>query len=206
MIRRDLPVRARPSEEHIDGVRPVRLADRGDARLMPEPVMADAAIELDAYSDDDAQAQLAGEDEEHARRFGWYPDRSTVESVAEAIAEWRDDERLRRPRRAFAIRTAGDRVLVGGCEIRIDPDRVGEVSYWVFPAYRGRGLASRALRLLVPWATDNLGVERFRLEIEHDNVASIRVATHAGFVPVGERLDDAGRMMLLFERSKPLDP
>jgi hypothetical protein len=40
------------------------------------PRLQDGVIVLDQYTDADAAAHLAGEDEETARRFGWWPESS----------------------------------------------------------------------------------------------------------------------------------
>jgi RimJ/RimL family protein N-acetyltransferase len=169
--------------------------------MTDQEAMADDAVTLDGFTLEDVDAQLAGEDEEHARRFGWFPDRSTAETVTEAITAWQNDERLGRQRRAFAVRTADRHVLAGGCEIRWRSDGTAEISYWVFPAFRGRGLASRAVRLVIRWADRHLDVLSIRLEIEPDNIDSIRVATAAGFTATSETVDDRGRATLIFERS-----
>lgn len=65
---------------------------------------------------------------------------------------------------------------------RIDlTDGLGEVAYWTMPDRRGRGIASRALRLVTGWSIDELGLHR--LEIEHavGNAASCRTAGRAGY-------------------------
>lgn len=59
------------------------------------------------------------------------------------------------------------------------------VSYWLAPGGRGRGLATRALRLLAGWAFDELDLKRLALDVEVDNVASRRVAERCGFVREG---------------------
>jgi ribosomal-protein-alanine N-acetyltransferase len=53
-------------------------------------------------------------------------------------------------------------VVLGQLSLRrLDfPDGIGEVSYWVMPAARGRELASRALRALSAWAFGELGLHR----------------------------------------------
>ena len=53
--------------------------------------------------------------------------------------------------------------------------------YWVAPQARGRGVATRGMRLLCSYAGRELGVERIELWIEPSNVASQRVAEAAGF-------------------------
>jgi hypothetical protein len=52
------------------------------------PTLTDGAVVLDAFTLDDADPHLAGEDEEHARRFGWFPRSSTPETVRSAIVRW----------------------------------------------------------------------------------------------------------------------
>jgi RimJ/RimL family protein N-acetyltransferase len=46
---------------------------------------------------------------------------------------------------------------------------------------RGRGVCTRALRLLSRHALDDLGLQRLQLVADPDNVASQRVAEKAGF-------------------------
>ena len=61
---------------------------------------------------------------------------------------------------------------------------VAEIGWALGPAYRGRRLASRAVRVLLAWAGPTWRVERFRALIEPGNTASERVATACGFVAV----------------------
>jgi len=60
-------------------------------------------------------------------------------------------------------------------------DGVGEVSYWVAPAARGRRVATRALCTLSTWVFGELQLHR--LEVAHStlNPASCRVALNAGY-------------------------
>lgn len=146
------------------------------------PRLTDGVIVLDGLTEADAPAHTAGEDDEHARRFGWYPRRSTEEGVRQAIRGWGDEWATGAPRRTFAMRDAETGVLAGGCEIRIvRGEGTAEMSYWTFPAWRRRGLATRAVRLACAWAFAELGMSRMELQIEPDNVASRRVAEAAGF-------------------------
>lgn len=64
---------------------------------------------------------------------------------------------------------------------------IAEVSYWVLPEARGRGVAGRAVAAVSEWA---LGPARFhRIELEHSlhNPASCRVAGKADFTAEGVR-------------------
>jgi RimJ/RimL family protein N-acetyltransferase len=60
-----------------------------------------------------------------------------------------------------------------------------EVGYWLEREARGRGVATRALRLVADWACRELGV-RLLLQADVRNAASRRVAEKARFQFVGE--------------------
>jgi len=62
---------------------------------------------------------------------------------------------------------------------------IGYVGYWLLPAARGRGLATRAVRLLTAWAFGELGLAGLRLLTEPANELSQQVAERAGFHRVG---------------------
>ena len=107
-----------------------------------------------------------------------------------------DDEQAWRSggqRRRFATRVGGE--LVGGCEVRLRGSGLATISYWTFPAHRGRGYATRATRLLAAWAFAELEVDRIGVHVEDDNVASLAVARGAGFVDTG-RVDSDGLRIL----------
>ncbi len=156
------------------------------------PELADGVVVLTPLETTDAEAHLAGEDNEQARRFGWHPQRATLVTVRTAIARWREQWAAGGPTRAFAVRLATTRELVGGCEVRLQADGTAHLSYWTFPAHRRRGLATRALRLVSEYASTTLGVWRLDLHIEPDNVASRRVAQQAGFSEAGTVQDSPG--------------
>lgn len=164
------------------------------------PRLTDGVVVLDAHRGEDLEAHLAGEDEETARRFGWWPERSTSETVARTLKEWSDDWALRRARRTFAVRSSADGRLVGGCELRLQSDGVtGHVSYWTNSGVRRRSYASRALSLLVDYAW-SVGLSRLEAHIEPDNPASFKVSEHAGFVVQGTLVDDNQTQMLRYVR------
>jgi RimJ/RimL family protein N-acetyltransferase len=57
----------------------------------------------------------------------------------------------------------------------------GRIGYWVAASARGRGVCTRALRLLSRWALDELDLQRLDLITDPDNLASQRVAEKVGF-------------------------
>ncbi|WEH40747.1 GNAT family N-acetyltransferase [Streptomyces sp. NBC_01218] len=56
-----------------------------------------------------------------------------------------------------------------------------EIGYVMGPGHRGRGLATRAVRVMAAYAFEELGAERVILELEAENAASVAVALRAGF-------------------------
>ena len=57
----------------------------------------------------------------------------------------------------------------------------GRIGYWVAAPARGRGVCTRAVRLLSRWALDELDLQRLDLITDPDNLASQRVAEKVGF-------------------------
>jgi RimJ/RimL family protein N-acetyltransferase len=92
-----------------------------------------------------------------------------------AIAAWE-----RRERAEFVIVTAeGERL--GRVALGLDGNGAAQVGYWMDPAARRRGVATRALRELCRWAFAELGLGLIEWRAEVGNVASRRVAEKAGF-------------------------
>ena len=56
-----------------------------------------------------------------------------------------------------------------------------EVGYWLLPEGRGKGRATRAVRLLSRWALAQPGVSRLELATSPENNASQQVAERSGF-------------------------
>jgi RimJ/RimL family protein N-acetyltransferase len=153
---------------------------------MPEaPRLTDGVLVLDAFAFDDVPAHVAGEDDEHARRFGWFPLRSTEATARGAIQQWNADWANDGDTRSFAAREAASGELVGGCQLRFRGDGVMQLAYWIFPHRRGRGYAQRAVELVCGFAFDRLGIERVEAIVEPDNLASRGVLTAVGFVEEG---------------------
>ena len=74
-----------------------------------------------------------------------------------------------------------------------------EVGFWLVPAARGSGLATRAVRLVVWWAFEALDVLRVEMTTTPDNAAVFALAERLGFthegvlrkrnVELGQRVD-----------------
>jgi len=81
------------------------------------------------------------------------------------------------------------------------PTQQAMVGYSLMPRWRGRGYASRSVRLVTEWAIPALGLSRLVAGVAPDNVASQRVLEAAGFTresyeknrlpgPDGTRIDN----------------
>jgi RimJ/RimL family protein N-acetyltransferase len=87
----------------------------------------------------------------------------------------------------FAITDAQTAEAVGSIGVRwVEPEQgVAEVGYWIAPQARGRGLCTRAVRLVARWVIDDRGMERLQLRADEQNAASRKVAENAGFTQEG---------------------
>jgi RimJ/RimL family protein N-acetyltransferase len=166
------------------------------------PTITDGVILLNGHTERDMPAHLAGEDEETARRFGWWPKSSTEADVREAYARYSRDWEAGGPTRTFAAREVATGLLVGGCELRLQPDGSAEVSYWTSAAERRRGFSTRALGLLLKYGS-SIGVTRFESHVAEDNEASRRVSEHNGFRAAGTFADTDGTVMIRYEVQRP---
>ena len=149
----------------------------------PDPQLSDGAIELRPWTDADVPAVAdACRDPEIAR---WIDDIPAPYTRADARAYvaacrrgWKDGSLW-----AFAIVDAATGEVVGSCGVgwQDHPHGVAEIGYWVRAGDRGRGVATRAVRLASDWAFEEGGVQRLQLRADALNNASQRVAENAGF-------------------------
>ena len=125
-------MRRRPGRGAVRGPIFPRVTEDDGAEGLPR---TDGVVLVDALRSADAEAHWAGEDEEHARRFGWYPRRSSLERVRAFLLETEQQGRDGGPRRTFAIRDAATHTLLGGCEARLQGDATAHLSWWMFPPW-----------------------------------------------------------------------
>ncbi|GIF20016.1 RimJ/RimL family protein N-acetyltransferase [Actinoplanes tereljensis] len=92
-------------------------------------------------------------------------------------------------------------VSVGRAGFHAPPDGAGlvEIGYAVEPAHRRQGYARAALEALLERAADDPRVKTVRVSIAPDNVASYSLATHYGFVKVGEQWDEQDGREIVYE-------
>jgi RimJ/RimL family protein N-acetyltransferase len=85
----------------------------------------------------------------------------------------------------LAVTDASDGSLLGSIELRMQPEARAELGYVVAAWARGRGVGTRAVRLLARWAFDMLRVQRLEALAQPGNEASQALARRVGFVREG---------------------
>ncbi len=161
-----------------------------------QPTLTDGVVTLRRWRLEDVEEAVAGQDELIAHWFGWPPDGVTSERQVEAIRAWHrayDDDRTVV---AFVAEVEGR--LVGSVDIRRTGPGVGQMAWALFRGHRGRGYATRAVRMLADYALSDigqggLGYWRVEAKVEPDNQASLRVATRSGLRREGLRRIEPGQ-------------
>jgi len=131
-------------------------------------IATDGIVTLSTPVPGDVELLMAGRDEEF---FKWFGPGATGPRPVACI--WVDDE------------------LVGWVDYDLDSDhdwlRPGEVNvgYYLFPAARGKGYASRAVELLLEHLSRDTEHTAATLLIHPDNARSLAVARRLGFVENG---------------------
>ncbi|MFH8690889.1 GNAT family N-acetyltransferase [Streptomyces anulatus] len=149
----------------------------------PQPVLPatdGGGLLLRPWERTDAAAFLSAYRDEEIRR--WHTHRPSTEAQ---VREWFDVYRQdwEREKGCHWAVARGDDEVLGRMALRgLDfDDGVANVAYWVLPAARGAGVASRALAAVSAWALGDIGFHRLELDHSTRNHASCRVATKAGY-------------------------
>jgi RimJ/RimL family protein N-acetyltransferase len=138
--------------------------------------LSDGALVLRPWSEGDVDAIVAGcNDPEVAR---WIPLIPRPYTEADALAFIRGEVLPEQEKLAIEL---GGRV-VGSIGMSLNSHGYrGHIGYWVAAPARGRGVCTRALRVLCAWALDERGLQRLELITDPENVASQRCAEKVGF-------------------------
>jgi RimJ/RimL family protein N-acetyltransferase len=148
--------------------------------IPPEPPLTDGEIALRLRREDDIAAIAeASRDPETQRRLNDGPlsEEAQRESASRAEQQWATGKGA-----PFVIADARDDRPLGLLNLQLREDEeVANLAVSVFPEARGRGIASRALRLGALWGLRDLGLARVAAEAAVDNHASIRAIEKAGF-------------------------
>ncbi|MEV0349902.1 GNAT family N-acetyltransferase [Nonomuraea sp. NPDC050680] len=177
---------------------------------MPEILrLSDGTVTLSPLGLNDVDAHLAGEDDQLVRWLNGGPGtRAAVEAhVRRTLEHWATGG----PVHTFGVRTEG--ILAGTIDVQFDqpylvPGQVN-LAYGLYPAWRGRGLATRAVRLACLHAAA-VGANQAIIRVDPDNTPSAAVARRSGFTYVkrsrdedGDRLDWYVRHLTASIRQRP---
>jgi len=145
---------------------------------VPQPTLTDGVVVLRPWHDEDVAAAIAGHDEEIAHWFGNEQVAPSLEAQRAAVERWRAGYADNRSTVNFLVEAEGS--VVGDVEVRTKEGGIGELSWILFAGHRGRGYGVRAVRLLVDYAFDALGLTRVEAHVNVANERSKRLATRAG--------------------------
>jgi RimJ/RimL family protein N-acetyltransferase len=148
----------------------------------PDPPLRDDTIRLRRWVPADVEASLVATRDELITRFTRVRADQTIEDVRVFYAGQEPARAAGEALQLAISERTGDELLGTIALLRFDwPDRRCEIGYWVASWARGRGVATRAVKLLAPWSLRTLGLARLTLTADVENVASQRVAEHCGF-------------------------
>jgi RimJ/RimL family protein N-acetyltransferase len=148
----------------------------------------------------DAAEHLAGQDAAQVAAFE-LPRWSTFADVSAAIERWRASWAAGGPTRNFGVWDAASGALAGNVEVTTVGYRLVNLSYTVFPAWRRRGVATRASRLALGYGAGALGATRATIGALVENEASLGVIRALGAEGTGTRPSSTGRTLATFTMS-----
>lgn len=146
-------------------------------------VITDGVIVLRPLRSEDADEHLAGEDAELVRWVNGGP--GTKESVLRHIEHVQQMWQNGGPIFTFAVRLLAEDALVGTLDVQLDQDAYrpdqANLAYGLYPAWRGHGFATRAVRLAVEFLRPEATVHSALIRADPANASSAAVAIRAGF-------------------------
>lgn len=161
-----------------------------------EAPLTDGTIALAPLGPGDFAAHLAGQDEELVRWLGGV--RFTPEQLRvylERCALWWNRGG---PFHNFGIRLGPDRTLTGTVDVQVGLSCLApgqtNLAYGLYPGWRGRGLATRAVVLACEYAR-RLGCAEAVIRCEPANARSAAVAVRAGFAFRQQRSEPDGTLL-----------
>src|SRR5512144_1171703 len=114
----------------------------------------------------------------------YIPDAPRTRQEASEELEWFRNGHPKNPQLGlWATIHKADNRFIGRCGLlpwTIDQRPEVEVAYLIAKSYWGQGLGTEAAQALVEYGFEHLGLSRLICLIDHDNVASIRVASKIG--------------------------
>lgn len=149
-----------------------------DASLLP---LESQSVRLRAIESDDAIAFAEGAADPAVRKYGHLPESEyTPTSVKKMIVREAVPGLTRGDLGVLAIADRFTDAFAGSLVIFNITELLGEVGFWIHPAYRGSGLSTAALNLAVRFARES-GLQELTARTVPENSASQRALARAGF-------------------------
>jgi len=164
-------------------------------------VLTDGVIALRCLAERDAEAHLAGEDDDLIR---WLSGGlGSLARVLPWIRQNREQWATGGPRRNFGVFDVASTALVGNAEAHLDqpglePGAVN-ISYGVFPTWRGQGIALRAVTLILNWLQAQPPRKKAVIRVAPGNIYSLRIPETHGFHRAGPVVSPLGERLIHFE-------
>lgn len=167
---------------------------------MTVETISDDVILLRPFTLEDAEVHLRGEDDELIK---WLSDgKSTLAGVNHWIEQ--NTLSMKNGGPVFTFGIVADGTLVGMVEMRNDllssegfTSGDVNISYGIYPRYRRRGYASRAVRLMVNFVA-NRGFHKAIIKVSPHNDRSLRVAERCGFTKERQLVTENGEPMIIY--------
>jgi RimJ/RimL family protein N-acetyltransferase len=140
-------------------------------------ILQDDVVRLRRFTDEDIPTIIAACQDPEIPRWTGVPSPYTDEDARFFLHQTEET--------VFAITERASGELLGAIGIRDVDQENAQIGYWVKREAHGRGVATRALKLVSRYAIAERGAGRVQLFTEPGNVASQRVAEKAGFVREG---------------------
>ncbi|MBL8779062.1 MAG: transcription antitermination factor NusB [Acidimicrobiales bacterium] len=149
---------------------------------LPQPPLGDGVVRLRSWQAADAPALVAAWADPAVARWSAPP---AARSLVDA-RRWIDGTpRLRERGLSLDLVVAGigarPEVLGEVGLAAFDDEGGAQIGYWIAAPHRGKGHATRAVRLVTSWAVRDLGLHRVVAEVDPVNRASVGVVRRAGF-------------------------
>ncbi len=102
----------------------------------------------------------------------------------------------------WAIENTDSHLLAGLCGLRVRKDLDGQIdiSYRMHPDFRGKGIATSAVKTCVDWGFEALNLNQILAQVHIENTISMHILTKTGFTPVGK--DGMWTNLTIFNPSK----
>lgn len=157
----------------------------------------DGVVRLRLRSDADVPRIIEACQDPEIPRWTRIPEGYDME-MAREFAQKAHDQAASAQGLALVVADAADDSLLGSCGVvrMVAEEQRCEIGYWLAPWARGRGVMTRAVRLLCRWLFDELGMQRIAAGAEPENVRSQAVLERAGFQREGivrSLYEDKGR-------------